>query len=139
MALPIDILEESFDLVAPRAEELVAHLYTRLFELAPETEALFAGTSMPDRYRTMLATLLLLRRSLSTMETVAPALRALGMRHERYGVRPEYYEPAGRALLESMAAIGGERWKSGYSDAWSLAWSVVRDTMLGRAARDGPD
>ncbi len=38
MSLPVDLLEESFDLVAPRGEELADAIYRRLFELAPEAE-----------------------------------------------------------------------------------------------------
>ena len=130
MTLPLALLEESFDLIAPRSEELVEYLYGRLFELAPETRVLFAATSMDDRYRTMRATLLLLRNSLHRLEAVVPALRALGARHATYGVRAEYYAPAGQALVESFAAIGGARWIPAYTEAWAEAWGVVRDVML---------
>ena len=37
MALDLDALETSFDLVAPRGDELVDTFYTRLFAAAPRS------------------------------------------------------------------------------------------------------
>jgi hemoglobin-like flavoprotein len=42
MALDLDALETSFDLVAPRGDELVDTFYTRLFAAAPAVRPLFA-------------------------------------------------------------------------------------------------
>jgi hemoglobin-like flavoprotein len=136
MSLPVALLEESFDLVAPRGEELAERIYSRLFELAPEVQPLFANTDLADRQRTMLATLLVLRKSLRNLEVVAPALQALGRRHAAYGVRPEHFNPAGQALLDSLITVGGDRWKDEYTEAWAGAWAVVRDILLSGAAQE---
>jgi hemoglobin-like flavoprotein len=133
MSLPVDLLEESFDLVAPRGEELADAMYRRLFEFAPETIPLFAHTDLADRRRTMLATLVVLRKSLRKLDSLLPALAALGARHATYGVRPEHYNPAGQAVLDALAEIGGAGWRPEYTSAWTAAWCVIRDVMLGGA------
>ena len=65
---------------------------------------------MDDRYRTMLATLLLLRSSLPRLDAVVPALRTWAPGTPPTGCARSTYGPAGQALLESFAAIGGARW-----------------------------
>jgi hemoglobin-like flavoprotein len=44
--LDISILETSFDLIAPRREELVDRFYRTLFSKAPSTRALFVQADM---------------------------------------------------------------------------------------------
>ena len=64
MALDVDALETSFDLLAPRGEELMDTFYRRLFALAPAVAPLFAGADMSRQKTKLLATLVLLRKSL---------------------------------------------------------------------------
>jgi hemoglobin-like flavoprotein len=64
MFLTLEPLETSFDLVAPRGDELVDTFYARLFAAAPSVQPLFAGTDLPEQKKMLLATLVLLRRSL---------------------------------------------------------------------------
>jgi methyl-accepting chemotaxis protein len=59
MALDIDALETSFDLLAPRGEELVDIFYARLFAAAPSVEPLFSATDMRRQKAKLLATLVL--------------------------------------------------------------------------------
>ena len=44
--MDLDALETSFDLVAPRGDELMDVFYTRLFATAPVVQPLFAGTDL---------------------------------------------------------------------------------------------
>jgi hemoglobin-like flavoprotein len=64
MGLDLDTLETSFDLIAPRGEELVDVFYARLFEAAPSVRPLFARTDLRKQKAMLLATLVLLRKSL---------------------------------------------------------------------------
>ena len=95
MALDLDALETSFDLVAPRGDELVDTFYTRLFAAAPAVKPLFAGTDLPEQKKMLLATLVLLRKSLRDLGAIVPKLRELGRRHVAYGARPEHYPVVG--------------------------------------------
>jgi hemoglobin-like flavoprotein len=136
MSLQVELLEESFDLIAPRAEELVATFYERLFILDPALRPLFANTDMAKQRSMLLATLVLLRRSLRNLAGLVPALVSMGARHQGYGVQAEHYATVGQALLESMAGIGGDQWRGEYTAAWAAAYGVVRDTMLSGTAQE---
>ncbi len=130
MALDLEALETSFDLVAPRGEELMDVFYARLFEAAPEVKPLFAATAMQRQKTHLLATLGLLRRSLRNLDSIVPALRDLGARHVAYGARPEHYPLVGATLIASMAEIAGEHWKPEYERAWNQAFAIVAGVML---------
>jgi hemoglobin-like flavoprotein len=54
MALDVETLEESFDLVAPHGDELMRRFYDRLFEVAPAVKPLFANVDM-ERQRKALS------------------------------------------------------------------------------------
>jgi methyl-accepting chemotaxis protein len=130
MALDLDALETSFDLIAPRGDELVDTFYTRLFAAAPAVEPLFARTDLAHQKTMLLATLVLLRKSLRDLGAVVPKLRELGGRHVSYGARPEHYPVVGEVLIASMAEVAGPRWRPEYGRAWSDALAVVAGVML---------
>jgi hemoglobin-like flavoprotein len=78
MDLDLHALETSFDLVAPRGEELIDTFYARLFETKPALTSLFSGTDMQRQKTMLLGTLVLLRKSLRDLDAIVPTLRKLG-------------------------------------------------------------
>ena len=134
MALDVEILEESFDLVAPQADELVKRFYERLFEAAPAVQPLFAKVDMDGQRQALLNMLLVLRESLHDLEDVVPDLEALGARHVEYGALPEHYPVVGGVLIATMTEIAGDAWKPEYTDAWHEAYGVIQEVMLSGAA-----
>src|SRR5438105_2299279 len=91
MTLNLQTLETSFDVVAPRGDELMDVFYARLFAAAPAVKPLFAGTDLKKQKTMLLGTLVLLRKSLRDLDAVVPKLRELGARHLAYGAAPEQY------------------------------------------------
>lgn len=103
----LNALETSFDLVAPRGDELMDEFYSRLFAAAPAVKPLFPGDLR--RQKTMLlATLVLVRKSLRDLDAIAPRLRRPGGRHLAYRAKPEHYPFVGSALIAAMAPIAGD-------------------------------
>jgi hemoglobin-like flavoprotein len=133
-SLALELLESSFDEIAPRGEELVEVFYRRLFEAAPEVEPLFAGADMLNQRTKLLATLVLLRKSLRDLKGVAPRLRTLGALHVAYGARPEHYPVVAGVMLDSMAEVAGPAWTPEVEAAWSTALNCVAGVMLDGAA-----
>jgi methyl-accepting chemotaxis protein len=130
MALDLDALETSFDLVAPRGEELVSLFYARLFAAAPVVRPLFAGSDLRRQRSMLLAALVLLRKSLRDLDAIVPTLRELGRRHVGYGARPEHYPVVAAVLIASLAEVAGEAWRPEYERAWSAALELVAGAML---------
>jgi hemoglobin-like flavoprotein len=134
MALEVETLEESFDLVAPQGDELVKRFYERLFEAAPAVQPLFEKVDMDRQRQALLNMLLVLRESLHDLEDVVPDLQELGARHVDYGAQAEHYPVVGSVLLATMAEIGGDAWKPEYTAAWQEAYGVIQEVMLSGAA-----
>src|SRR4051812_19410774 len=129
MALDINILEESFDAVAPRGDELIEDFYARLFATAPAVKALFPE-DMTRQRAMLLSALVLLRKSLRDLDRIVPTLHKLGARHVAYGAKPEHYPLVGQVLIESMATLAGDAWLPEYESAWGLAFNVVAGVMI---------
>jgi hemoglobin-like flavoprotein len=134
MPLDLDALETSFDLIAPRGEELMDTFYARLFTAAPAVRPLFAGSDLRRQKAMLLGTLVLLRKSLRNLDAVVPKLRELGARHIAYGAEPGHYPVVGQVLIGSMADIAGDAWRPEYGRAWAAAFDVVAGAMLEGAA-----
>jgi len=128
--LDLEALETSFDLVAPRGDELMDVFYARLFEAAPAVRPLFARTDLQRQKAMLLGTLVLLRKSLRNLDAIVPKLRELGARHVEYGARPEHYPVVGAALIASMADIAGEARSPVYERAWAAAFEIVAGAMI---------
>ena len=130
MAIDVEALEESFDLVAPQGDELMRKFYDRLFEAAPSVQPLFADVDMDGQRQALLNMLIVLRESLRDLDDITPDLEDLGARHVDYGAQPEHYPVVGEVLIGSMADIAGDAWKPEYTAAWQEAYGVVQDVMV---------
>jgi nitric oxide dioxygenase len=130
MSLDLNALEESFDLVAPRGDELMDTFYARLFAAAPAVKPLFAGTDLRRQKAMLLGALVLVRKSLRDLGAIVPKLRELGARHVAYGARPEHYPIVGQALICSMADVAGDAWRTEYGHAWAAAFELLAGAML---------
>jgi len=134
MAVDVETLEESFDLVAPQGDELMRTFYDHLFEAAPAVQPLFANVDMERQRQALLNMLVVLRESLRDLDDIVPDLEELGARHAEYGADPAHYPVVGKVLIGAMAEIAGPAWKPEYTAAWQEAYGVVQDVMLSGAA-----
>jgi hemoglobin-like flavoprotein len=132
--MDLDALETSFDLVAPKGDELVEIFYARLFETAPSVKPLFASSDMTHQRTMLLSALVLLRKSLRDVDSIVPALKRMGARHVGYGAAPAHYPVVGEVLIGSMAEIAGPAWEPRFERAWGEAFAVVAGAMLEGAA-----
>ena len=130
MTLQIELLESSFQAIAPCGEAFVRTFYERLFTSFPQTRAFFASTDMKEQRKKLLGALALVIRNLRKPEVLTSALQGLGQRHVSYGVLPEHYPIVGAVLLETFADLLGERWTPAYHEAWVQAYEAVCALML---------
>jgi len=130
MNLDLQALETSFDLVAPRGDDLMDEFYGRLFEAAPAVKPLFADTDLPRQKAMLLGTLVLLRKSLRDLDAIVPKLRELGARHVAYGAQPEHYPVVGEVLIAAMASVAGDAWQPEHERAWGEAFAIVAGAMI---------
>ncbi len=130
MTLQIELLENSFQAIAPSGEAFVTAFYERLFTSFPATRAFFASTDMKEQRKKLLGALALVVQNLRKPEVLTSALKGLGQRHVAYGVRPEHYPIVGAVLLETFADVLGDDWTPAYHDAWAQAYEAICAIML---------
>jgi len=134
MSLDLEALETSFDIVAPRGDDLMDVFYARLFDAAPAVRPLFASTDLRRQKAMLLGALVLVRKSLRDLDAIVPALHKLGARHVSYGARAKHYPVVAAVLIASMAEIAGPAWRPHHERAWNAALTVVAGAMLEGAA-----
>jgi hemoglobin-like flavoprotein len=123
------LLKQSFDLVAPQKEAFAEAFYNRLFTLYPQTKPLFAKADMKRQQSSLMATLAAVVKGVINGDNVTPVIEQLGVRHNGYGVKPEYYPMVGQALLETLKEILGKDWTPEIEATWTAAYQVITQTM----------
>ena len=128
----IKLVQTSFTKVAPIAATAADLFYGRLFEIAPQVRAMFPD-DLSDQKRKLMAMLGTAVAGLSNLDTLVPAVQALGRRHGGYGVTPAHYTPVGAALLWTLEQGLGEAFTPEVRDAWATAYILLSTTMIGAA------
>lgn len=128
------LVQKSLRLIVPKAEPIAALLYKRLFAIDPTLQALF-HTEMDVLGGKLIATLILVARTLDEPERFLPALWSLGQRHVNYGVQPEDYQPVGQALEWALRQELGQLFTAELTEAWLAFYDFLADIMQ-EAARE---
>ncbi|MEG3890024.1 pentapeptide repeat-containing protein [Microcoleus sp. MON2_D6] len=130
MSLNVEVLEQSFDKIKPRADDFAASFYEKLFTTHPELKPLFATTDMAKQQKKLISALVLVVENLRSPEALEPVLKALGGRHIGYGVIPKYYGPVGEALLSAFEQSLQQDWTPEVKLAWTNAYRAITALML---------
>lgn len=128
------LIRESWAQVAPIADAAATIFYDRLFELDPSLRTLFSRTDMAGQRRNLMQTLAVVVASIDRLETIVPAVEALGRRHAGYGVEAAHFETVGQALLDTLAIGLGEGFTTEVRDAWATAYGILAGVMQSAAA-----
>ncbi len=123
------IIKESFALIEPRAEEVSAYFYGRLFAENPRLRALFPPAMDVQRDR-LLHALREIVWSLDSPDALATFLTRLGREHRKYGVRSEHFDAMGRVLLTTLRRFAGDDWTAEMENAWRAAYATATDMMV---------
>jgi nitric oxide dioxygenase len=123
------LVQDTFALVAPIADDAGAMLYDRLFELDPSLRALF-HIDIREQGHKLMQMVAIAVNSLDNLPTVIPALRALGGRHAEYGVTARHLELGGEALLWTLERGLGAALTTEAREAWAAVYDLLIQTML---------
>jgi nitric oxide dioxygenase len=125
----IELVQASFEMVRPIADQAAETFYQRLFEIAPEYRMLFKN-NMKKQGAMLMSTLGLAVGSLNNLEAILPAVRALGKRHAGYGVTAEHYQPVAEAFLWTLGYHLGEDFTPELKEAWVEAYTILAGAMI---------
>ncbi len=131
LGLNVEVLESSFNALAPQADALVGRFYEELFARYPQVRPLFRNTTPESQKKKLIAALVLVVENLRKPEVLAKALAEMGARHQAYGAVAEHYGAVRDTLLDVMAEFAGDLWTDEVRAAWTDALNVIAEAMLG--------
>ncbi len=137
--LNVELLEQSFALVAPKADDLVSTFYDNLFTDYPDARPLFEHTDMVKQKQMLKGGLVMVVENLRKPDVLSKALKGLGARHVKYGALPAHYPLVGNSLLKTLEQYAGDAWTTEVKDAWVGAYSAITELMLEGADYDQQD
>jgi hemoglobin-like flavoprotein len=120
----IKLVQDTFALVAPQADKAAQIFYARLFELDPSLRPLFKH-DLREQGRKLMQMLSIAVHALDNIESLLPALKALGDRHAGYGAQIEDYETVGAALLWTLEQGLGAAFTPEVSEAWATTYAAL--------------
>jgi hemoglobin-like flavoprotein len=124
----INLVQTTFAVVAPLAEDVAALFYRRLFEIDPSLESMFPG-DMSGQRRKLMVMLTAAVKGLPRLDRLIPVLEDLGRRHAEYGVIESHYETVGEALLWTLEKGLGPEFTPDVKEAWTTVYGVLAATM----------
>ena len=128
------LVRDTWALLAPIQATAAALFYQRLFQLDPALHTLFAHSDMAAQGRKLMQMIDVAVAQLDRLDTLVPAVAALGMRHTTYGVLPSHYDTVGEALLWTLEHGLGTEFTDDVRDAWTLTYGMLADVMRGPVA-----
>ena len=127
------LVQDSWTQMEPISEAAAELFYNRLFLLDPELRPLFGG-DMKEQEKKLMQMLTVVVRGLDRLESLIPAVEALGRRHGGYGVKDEHYDTVAAALLWTLEQGLGDVFTPDVRGAWTDAYTVLAMVMKRAAA-----
>lgn len=103
--------------------------YSKLFHLAPNTEALFKE-DMDSQALKLIATLSFIIDSLDEEDALLTAAADLAVRHVSYNVTADQYSLVGQALLETLRELLGANFDAATETAWAETYTALSKHMI---------
>ena len=116
-------------MIAERADAFTARFYDHLFVIDAGAAQLFNGVEMSIQRWKLAQTLGVVVQALDDLDTLLPAVAALGRRHTRYGVQHHHFDSVGAALLQAFVDTLGQQFTPAVRAAWVRAYSLVAAEM----------
>jgi len=125
----VSLVKKTWAQVVPISEQAADLFYGRLFELNPAYKALFKG-DMKSQGRMLMSMLNTAVTSLDRLDTIIPAVQALGERHVGYGVKEEDYGTVAQALLWTLGQGLGDGFTDEVREAWTVTYMTLANVMI---------
>ena len=122
------LVQRSFAIIAPIADDAAALFYQRLFELDPSLRHMFPE-DMTGQRKKLMQMLTAAVKGLDRLDQLVPVLQDMGRRHVGYGVTDAHYETVGAALLWTLEMGLGKGFTPETKEAWTTVYGLLANTM----------
>ena len=103
--------------------------YEKLFTEHPFLRRLFTNSTQ-SQARKLIGMLDVIISRIDSLEDLNKDLQSLAVRHAHYGVKSEYYQPVGIALLWMLRQGLGEGWDDEVAAAWQACYDIIAGVMI---------
>jgi hemoglobin-like flavoprotein len=103
--------------------------YSKLFFENPKLRQMFPS-SMEHQYKKLIEMLSVIISKLDRLDDITDDIKAMALRHEGYGVKPQHYGLLGNALLWTMERGLGNDWNDKVNEAWFACYTKIAETMI---------
>ena len=128
------LVQRTFAMVAPVADEAAQLFYRRLFELDPCLHRLFQG-DMTEHRRKLMQMVAAAVKGLDHLDRLVPVVQDLGRRYSTCGVIAADYHTIGAALLWTLEKKLGDAFTLQAREAWTTVYGFLARKMK-EAARE---
>ncbi len=125
----IQLVQDSWILVKPVAEDAGMIFYEKLFVAAPGVRHLFKE-DLQDQAGKLTTMLSYVVTKLSVLDEIIAEVEALGKRHKAYGAEPAHFDVVGNCLIATLKDGLAEKWTDDLREAWVAAFGVLKMAML---------
>ena len=122
------LVQSSFAIIAPIADDAAALFYVRLFEIDPSLRRMFPE-DMAGQRKKLMQMLTAAVKGLDRLDQLVPVLQDLGRRHVAYGVTDAHYDTVGAALLWTLEMGLGRAFTPEMQLAWATVYGLLSTTM----------
>ncbi len=131
----IALVQQTYERLDAHRTLFAQSFYDRLFSVNPNIALMFDRNmdQQIEHFRVMLYTAVY---GISRAEELKPALRNLGRRHLRYGVRSADYAAFEAALLWAIQQFLGDGFSPEVEKAWRAFYRFLSETMREGVSRD---
>ncbi|GHN02421.1 hemoglobin [Cytophagales bacterium WSM2-2] len=125
----IELIEDSWDFILMNTDEAGIIFYKRLFELNPALRPLFKE-DIKSQAQKLVSLITFAVHKLNNFNEIVSDVKALGLRHKGYKVKPEYYITVAEALLWTLESGLGNEWNEEVKEAWIKLYETLSKIML---------
>ena len=125
------LIRTSFKALRDNPEPRSIEFYDHFFRHAPHLRDMFRDDDIGGQGMRFMSTLAVIIDNLENPEKIADRYADLGQSHRAMGVRAEFFEPMGEALIDTLAESLGEKFDDETRNAWRSA-SFVEKLFLDR-------
>jgi hemoglobin-like flavoprotein len=122
------LVQSSFAIIAPIADDAAALFYQRLFEIDPSLRRMFPE-DMTGQRKKLMQMLTAAVKGLDRLDQLVPVVQDLGRRHATYGVTDAHYDTVGAALLWTLKMGLGKGFTPEMKEAWATVYGLLATTM----------
>jgi hemoglobin-like flavoprotein len=129
----VGLIQRSFDAIWPIRRKLAGSFYSRFFELAPDTQRLFAN-DLERQHLKLMDMIAAIVGALDERELFQSLITHSGRQHAQFGVKSSHFVAFGDALIWSLEQQFGPAFTPELREAWIALYDAVQYKMM-RAAQ----